>query len=62
MYVTGNAFSKNIIAISSVTAARISFIITAAWWFIFTLPMLRNVEQIHGKKYEKIEIKKSLKE
>lgn len=52
---------KNIIAISSVTAARISFIITAAWWFIFTLPMLRNVEQIHGKKYEKIEIKKIFK-
>ena len=52
---------KRMIAISSIMAARISFVITALWWFIFTLPMLKNVEQIHGKKYEKIEIKKIFK-
>lgn len=52
---------KRIIPISSIMAARISFVITALWWFIFTLPMLKNVEQMHGKKYEKIEIKKIFK-
>lgn len=39
---------KGILPISVVTASRISFIITAIWWFVFTLPMYREVEQIHG--------------
>ena len=49
---------KKIIPISSISAAKISFIITAIWWFVFTLPMLKNVDQVHGKEHEKIEISK----
>lgn len=30
-----------------VVAAQISFVITALWWLIFTIPMLRNVQQVH---------------
>lgn len=49
---------KKIIPISTITASKISFVITAVWWFVFTLPMFKNVEQVHGKEYQKIEIKK----
>ncbi len=31
------------------TAMAIAFVITAAWWVIFTIPMLKNVEQVHYK-------------
>jgi len=30
------------------TGVRISFIITALWWFLFTLPYLKNVKQKYG--------------
>lgn len=29
---------------------KIAFIITAAWWVIFTVPVAKNVKQLHGKK------------
>lgn len=31
------------------TAMQIAFVITAAWWAVFTVPMLKNVEQRHFK-------------
>lgn len=55
------ASQNDIIALSIVSATRVSFVLTAIWWFIFTLPMLRNVDQIHGKTYEKIQIKDSIR-
>jgi len=33
-------------------AMEISFIITAVWWAVFTIPMLRDVKQVHFKPYE----------
>ncbi|WP_391209112.1 MFS transporter [Psychrobacillus sp. L4] len=39
--------SNEVIPISSITASRISFIITAIWWVVFSIPMLKNVYQIH---------------
>jgi UMF1 family MFS transporter len=30
---------------TSVPAVRISFLLTALWWFVFTIPFLRNVKQ-----------------
>ncbi len=35
--------------ISTRTGMQLSFAITAAWWLIFTIPMLKNVEQTHYK-------------
>ena len=35
--------------ISMRTAMQISFLITAAWWVAFTVPLLRNVRQTHYK-------------
>ena len=35
------------IGISSDTACKISFFITAVWWIVFTIPMWRSVKQKH---------------
>jgi MFS transporter, UMF1 family len=34
-----------LIPLSVTTSSRISFLITALWWFIFTIPMLKHVKQ-----------------
>jgi len=34
-----------LIPISVTVASRIAFLITALWWFIFTIPMFKNVKQ-----------------
>ena len=31
------------------TAMQIAFVITAAWWLAFTIPLLRKVKQVHGR-------------
>ena len=36
-----------LIPISVTSASRIAFLITALWWFIFTIPMFKNVKQKH---------------
>ena len=33
--------------ITDVTGVRIAFVITAAWWIAFTVPLLRRVRQVH---------------
>lgn len=35
------------IGISSSLAVKISFLLTAAWWTVFAMPMLKNVKQIY---------------
>lgn len=47
---------KGIIPVGAVTLSKFSFIVTAAWWILFTLPMMKNVNQIHGKEPKKIHI------
>ncbi len=41
------------IGIATVPATKISFILTAAWWLVFSIPMLRNVHQKHSIEPEK---------
>ncbi|MFK3937411.1 MFS transporter [Alkalihalobacillus sp. NPDC078783] len=41
-----------ILPLSVTAASQISFLITAVWWAIFSIPMLRHVKQIHFIKRE----------
>ncbi len=36
------------IGIETMLATKLSFALTAAWWFVFSIPMLRNVTQKHA--------------
>lgn len=47
------------IGISSSLAVKMSFMLTAIWWIIFSIPMLKNVKQIYYIEREKNTIKKS---
>lgn len=37
-----------ILPLSTTAASRIAFLITTVWWFIFALPMVKHVHQIHA--------------
>ena len=39
---------NEIIPLATSTASKLAFVITAIWWFVFTIPMLKNVHQLHG--------------
>lgn len=49
------------LGIGALVATRISFLITALWWAGFTLPMLRNVQQVHYKERSRHALSESLK-
>lgn len=38
---------KEVIPLSSINASRIAFLITASWWIVFSIPLIKNVQQIH---------------
>ena len=42
-------------------ATRISFLITAVWWGLFTIPLLKNVHQRHFKEHTGNNVKQSFK-
>ena len=49
------------IGISQAAASRISFFITAVWWAVFSIPMLKNVHQVHGIDPEPHAVRNSLR-
>ncbi len=52
---------KNILPISIALACKITFIITALWWGLFTIPLLKNVNQKYYIEKEPHVVKKSFK-
>ncbi len=36
--------------LSAMVGMKIAFVITALWWIAFTVPVAKNVQQLHGKK------------
>lgn len=49
------------IGIPTVAATKFSFILTAAWWLVFTVPMLRYVRQRHAIEPERHIIAQSMR-
>lgn len=50
----------DLLGISANQATRLAFLITASWWLIFSLPLLKNVKQHHYIPKEKAPLKKTL--
>ena len=51
----------NAVGVPMLTSLAIIFAITAVWWLLFSLPLLKNCEQTTGKPYEKGDIGASIK-
>ncbi|MFC6464929.1 MFS transporter [Marinilactibacillus sp. GCM10026970] len=52
---------NGVLPFSTISATRFAFILTALWWTVFSLPMLKNVHQIHGIERQPKLVKHSFK-
>ena len=50
-----------IIPLSFEAASKIAFVITAIWWGVFSIPMLKTVKQVHGIDIEPKPVRNSFK-
>ena len=51
----------NLVGIPMLTCLAVIFAITAVWWLMFSLPLLKNCQQKGGKPYEKGDIGRSIR-
>lgn len=47
------------ISLSVAEASQVSFVLTSLWWTAFSIPILKNVKQIHGLEFEPKPIRNS---
>jgi UMF1 family MFS transporter len=53
-------FGGEAIGLGQALSIKLSFLITAAWWLVFSIPLIRNVHQVHSKKPEAHALRKTL--
>ena len=51
----------NAVGVPMLTCLAVIFAITAVWWLVFSLPLLKNCRQTSGKPYEKGDIGRNIK-
>lgn len=51
----------NAVGVPMLTSLTVIFVITAIWWFTFSIPLLRNCEQKSGKPYEKGDVGRNIR-
>ena len=51
----------NAVGVPMLTCLSVIFAITAVWWLVFSLPLLKNCRQTSGKPYEKGDIGRNIK-
>ena len=51
----------NLAGVPMLTCLAVIFAITAVWWLVFSLPLLKNCRQTSGKPYEKGDVGRSLR-
>lgn len=52
---------SKLIPLSTAGASKTSFVLTAIWWGVFTIPILKNVNQVYGIDVEPNPVAKSFK-
>ena len=51
----------NAVGVPMLTCLTVIFAITAVWWLVFSLPLLKNCRQTSGKPYEKGDVGRNLR-
>ena len=51
----------NLVGVPMLTCLAVIFAITAIWWLVFSLPLLKNCQQTSGKPYEKGDVGRSIR-
>ena len=51
----------NLVGVPMLTCLAVIFALTAVWWLVFSLPLLKNCRQISGKPYEKGDVGRSIR-
>lgn len=51
----------NLMGVPMLTCLAVIFALTAVWWLVFSLPLLKNCRQTSGKPYEKGDVGRSIR-
>ncbi|MDD4850072.1 MAG: MFS transporter [Gemmiger sp.] len=51
----------NLLGVPTLTCLAVIFALTAVWWLVFSLPLIKNCEQTSGKPYEKGDVGRAIR-